>query len=230
MPARSENLRDVSRRQTAAIRDYIASKITSHEWTIGDKLPTEEELVREFGAARNTVRKALSLLEAEGMIVRHVGRGTYVADGDDGASPMTHCSPADIMEARVALEPAIARLSAVRATGRDIAKAQECLSRLATASELADHEQADAELHWTIMAASRNELYKKIFNDINEMRNGEEWAAMKKASMSRSVKDAYHKDHVRIVEAFARRDGAALSDALKDHLLRVKRNLLSETY
>ncbi|MEM9168099.1 MAG: FCD domain-containing protein [Pseudomonadota bacterium] len=225
MSAQTENTREASRRLAAAIRAHVTAKIEAREWAAGEKIPTEGDFVRNFGAARNTVRKALGALETEGVIVRHVGRGTFVAEPSAPAAAGL-CSPADIMEARITLEPAIARLSVVRATGRDIAKAQACLKKFAAAKTLAEYERLDATLHWTIVAASRNEFYKKIFSDINEIRNGAEWTALKKASTTKATKAAYYEDHRLIVEAFARRDAQGLERALRDHLIRVKRNLL----
>ena len=222
-----ENVREISRRQAQAIRDFIASKIESNDWGPGQKIPTEKSLVDEFEAARNTVRKALTALEEEGLIVRHVGRGTFVASTDqEDDEDFANCSPADVMEVREALEPAVARLSAVRASSADIARAKWCLDQLAKENSFADHEKYDAELHWTIVNASRNELYKKIFNDINKIRNRAEWKGMKLASLSDEISDAYHREHTEIVEAFANRDAARLSDALSGHLTHVSKNLL----
>src|SRR6266496_5274589 len=46
----------------------------------GDRLPSEPELIREYGVSRITVRQALDELEAEGRVVRRHGKGTYVAE------------------------------------------------------------------------------------------------------------------------------------------------------
>jgi GntR family transcriptional regulator len=58
------------------IRDGIAAGAHG----AGDKLPSESELASEFRTTRTTVRHALSQLVFEGLIVRHVGRGSFVAD------------------------------------------------------------------------------------------------------------------------------------------------------
>jgi GntR family transcriptional regulator len=60
------------------LANLLSEKITSGELKTGDRLPTEVELVEEYGISRITVRQALRLLEEEGLIRREVGRGTFV--------------------------------------------------------------------------------------------------------------------------------------------------------
>ena len=71
-----------SRRSPAylTIADELRGRIERRELTGGDKLPTERELVAEFGVARMTVRHALDILQMEGLIERRRGRtgGTFV--------------------------------------------------------------------------------------------------------------------------------------------------------
>jgi GntR family transcriptional regulator len=63
----------------------LSEKIVSHALRTGDRLPTEIELVQEYGISRITVRQALRMLEEEGLIRREVGRGTFVS----GHRPLT---------------------------------------------------------------------------------------------------------------------------------------------
>lgn len=58
------------------IRESIRTRIEAGEWT--DRLPSEPELVGIYGASRETVRKALAALEAEGLLHRIHGKGTFV--------------------------------------------------------------------------------------------------------------------------------------------------------
>jgi GntR family transcriptional regulator len=71
----------------AQIRDYLLSKIRSGEYSSGDRLPTEDELTKQFQTSKSPVRQALEILRMEGVIYRHPGRGTFVATNEsDGAA------------------------------------------------------------------------------------------------------------------------------------------------
>ena len=62
------------------VASTIRRRIETGAWAPGSRMPTLDELAAEFSMARVTVRQALALLEDEGLIRRHQGRGTFVAD------------------------------------------------------------------------------------------------------------------------------------------------------
>lgn len=57
----------------------LRQQILDGVWEEGEKLPSENELVQQFGASRITIRQALQLLETEGLITRIQGKGTFIA-------------------------------------------------------------------------------------------------------------------------------------------------------
>ena len=63
-----------------AIKDYVKRQIAASVWRPGMMIPSESELVREFGVARMTVHRALTELTHEGLLGREQGRGTFVAE------------------------------------------------------------------------------------------------------------------------------------------------------
>lgn len=60
------------------LAETLRDKMYAGEYTFGDSLPSERAMAAEFGISHLTVRKALSLLEEEGLIVRIQGKGTFV--------------------------------------------------------------------------------------------------------------------------------------------------------
>jgi N-methylhydantoinase A len=66
------------------VQDIIRSQISDGQLVAGDQLPAEPELAESIGVSRATVRRAFDSLEAEGVIERWVGRGTFVAGTEAG--------------------------------------------------------------------------------------------------------------------------------------------------
>lgn len=62
------------------IETLIRSRVRDWQLKAGEKLPTEEDLMRQFCVSRITVRRALSNLESEGLLVRNPAKGTFVSD------------------------------------------------------------------------------------------------------------------------------------------------------
>src|SRR4029450_9918389 len=64
----------------ATVKAALRERIAAGGWQPGVRLPSERELVQEFGCARMTVHRALRELEDEGLIERRQGSGSYVAE------------------------------------------------------------------------------------------------------------------------------------------------------
>ena len=82
----------------ARIRAAIAERILSGDWPPGTRIPSEHELMAEWGCARATVGKALSALAAEGMVTRNRRAGTVVA------RPRIHSAILTIPDVRAEVE------------------------------------------------------------------------------------------------------------------------------
>lgn len=62
----------------AQLAELLRQRIARGVWPLGHKLPTLDELMREFGVARVTVRQAVELLARDGLLSPQQGRGTFV--------------------------------------------------------------------------------------------------------------------------------------------------------
>jgi GntR family transcriptional regulator len=60
--------------------DFLLDDIKTGQYPPGSKLPSEDQLAREFSVSRVTLREALRVLEDDGVIVRRHGSGTFVLD------------------------------------------------------------------------------------------------------------------------------------------------------
>ena len=69
------------------VKNLVVSQINSGRWTEGDQLPSENQLVNALGLSRMTINRALRELTSDGLIVRMMGVGTFVA-ATKTASPL----------------------------------------------------------------------------------------------------------------------------------------------
>jgi GntR family transcriptional regulator len=62
----------------AQVQEILIARILSGEFPVGAKLPSEEELIREFGVSRTTIRVTIQNLKLQGLLEIRRGRGTFV--------------------------------------------------------------------------------------------------------------------------------------------------------
>jgi DNA-binding GntR family transcriptional regulator len=62
------------------LEQVLLERVTGGAYGPGALIPSESEMVLEFGVSRSTIRKALAALRYDGWVVPVAGRGTYVAD------------------------------------------------------------------------------------------------------------------------------------------------------
>ncbi|HYH40252.1 MAG TPA: FCD domain-containing protein [Azospirillum sp.] len=217
--------------------DHLQRAIASGLWRPGEQLPTERSLAQSLGLARNTVRRALDTLEAEGRIARGVGRGTFlVGEGADEdrigttllpPAAFLNASPAEVMEARILLEPAVAELAVSRATQADFAELDRCLAESEAARSVPEFEHWDGALHRTLVAACRNGLLDAFYAVLNRIRDDAEWGMLKERSVTPERRATYQTQHRAIVAALRARDPVAARDTVRTHLLAVRDNLFN---
>ena len=214
-----------------ALRSFIEQKIASKAWPPGARLPTERALAGQFETARNTVRRVLAELEASGRIVRHVGRGTFVSgleppvDEANGADSRS-INPAEIMEVRLLIEPAMVDLIVARASQVELEEFQKIVDKGGAAGNMAEFEVWDAKLHNALVLASKNQYLAQILAGVHAVRQMTAWGQLKRRGMTEERRAAYQVEHQAIVSALLDRDAECARDAIIAHLQHVRRNLI----
>ena len=184
-----------------------------------------------LGVSRGDLRKALAVLEKDGRIWRHVGRGTFVGSGPVeetiGISEIAgRTNPADVMRARLILEPEIAREAALHATLSDIAAMRQSLVQTREAVTWRQYENVDNLLHRQIAQASRNNVLLGLFDVLNAVRRTVVWGRLRSEGARPPADHHSFADHERIVEAIAERDLGGAAAAMRLHLQQVERRLI----
>ncbi|CAM5536611.1 FadR family transcriptional regulator OS=Streptomyces alboniger OX=132473 GN=CP975_07570 PE=4 SV=1 [Streptomyces alboniger] len=201
-------------RRSALSEQVIAElrkQISSGEWPVGSRIPTEPELVEQLGVARNTVREAVRALAHNGMLDIRQGSGTFVVAASELAGVMhrrfSDADPRHIAELRSALESSAAELAARRRTDRDLRQLDAALARReeAWASGLTEEfVSADAAFHTAVVAASHNDVMTVLYADLGEVLR--DWL---RDDIGEDLSPESHMDHTRLVDAIRAQDTKA---------------------
>jgi GntR family uxuAB operon transcriptional repressor len=206
------------------VRRCLEALLTTEGVEAGERIPTERELAARLEVSRASVRRVLAELEAEGAVIRHVGRGTFLAtpiQPDNG-----RISPTDVMLVRRLLEPVVARLIVGTASTEDIAEIRRCVERSEAARTYEEFEQWDGALHRAMVAATHSPLMARIYAVIDQARGDPLWGTLKMSSFSPESRAAYEVDHRRILDAIAACDADAAEQAIGQHVENVTSRLL----
>ncbi|NIX76185.1 FadR/GntR family transcriptional regulator [Microvirga terricola] len=217
---------DFALRQLRALLDSRAA---------GDdkQLPPERALALQLSVGRRTLRRALDVLEAEGRLWRHQGKGTFLgprpARADTSVEELSsRTNPLEVMEARLGIEPMLARLAALRASNGDIERLEHLAHKTGTsaATDTDNRELWDGAFHRAIAEAAGNSLLFAFMDMINQIRQDPTWRRLREQARSPAGERTYVHYHHRIVAAIAARDGRGAEQAMREHLEAVRESLV----
>ncbi|CAH1191764.1 MULTISPECIES: FadR/GntR family transcriptional regulator [Paenibacillus] len=209
------------------IYDQILSEIQSGTFQIGDKLPTERELCAQFGVSRAPIRQALSALEMKGYIYSRQGEGVYVKsivaqdESLTDESLINSVSPEDIVEARMSIEPLIARMAAQRATKEEILLLRETIKQMESETSKGHYvPETDERLHMEIARASHNDLYIQFMTVITQaMKQQEMWRFIRDRTVTRpDYRDTNFKEHQEIINAIEQKEEDTAARLMTEHM------------
>ncbi len=137
----------------------------------------------------------------------------------------TVVNPEEMMEARLLIEPLLARLVVARASVAELDEIRSLAKRGDEARSMAEFEQWDNKFHRAIARASKNQYLIGIVEGMHSIRRSEEWGALRRRGLTDDRRRAYQREHREIVEGLCSRDPERARQAIVDHLDHVKRNL-----
>ena len=223
--------RDVPRKRFEEIAEHVELLIFSGKLVVGDKIPSERELMERFGVGRSTVREALFTLQRKGLLNARPGAAARIARPTpqtmvsdlSGAARHLLSRPDGVrhlQHARALLEIGLARDVALHAGPNDIAKLSEAVEANGRALDQSTFEQTDLMFHYTLAMISHNPIFTSLSHALNE------WLAEQRSVSARAgvSHHAVYLEHKAIHDAILRRDALAAEAAMETHLARVYRN------
>ena len=185
----------------------------------------------QLAVGRREVRRALEVLESEGLIWRKQGKGTFLGSEPKVAnsavsSLLNQTNPVELCEARALLEPRLAALAALRATREQIQRMRELCDRIDNAGDDDARELWDEALHRMIGQAAGNRLLSGLCEIFEEVRRDDAWRSLRERARSATLVAAYSQQHRAIVSAISARDSKAAEMEMHTHIDTLKENVL----
>ncbi|WP_299736103.1 FadR/GntR family transcriptional regulator [uncultured Roseobacter sp.] len=218
--------------ETNALADQLRKMIVAQKYGLSDRLPPERELCQTFDVTRHQMRTALASLEKNGLIWRHVGRGTFVGPRpvlnlEEVAYLSELVSAEQIVTVRHSIEPELARLAAENANKSDLVRIRDCATGCTQAADWRGYEAWDTNLHLAIARAAHNKLYLYFFETLNVVRRGMVWKQTR--TTPGPAKDyCSFEQHESIVAAIETGDARRAKKAMSAHLKSVYARVFPE--
>jgi GntR family transcriptional regulator, transcriptional repressor for pyruvate dehydrogenase complex len=229
----ASRLRPVDRRSLSEqISDRLREFIDVNNLQPGDKLMTERELAEQLGVGRSSIREAITVLRAQGVVeVRH-GEGTYLLNRPEELVTSlsaelieAHIDHPYIWETRQALEVQCARIAASRSTAEDLAEMSAGLALMAAEIEAgAPGLEGDRRFHLGVAAASHNPILIELINGIRRA-----FDLTSETSLTRPGQPCKSlEDHKRIYDAIAAGDPEQAAALMFTHLVSTTHDLVDQ--
>ncbi len=224
------------RKVSAVAAEQIVEAIQRGDFPVGGRLPSEFELAEQMGVSRPSIREALSALQAMSLIESRPGSGNYVLRAP---SPLdernavglieSEAGCLEVMEAREALEPAVAGLVAEKA-GKDkasIARLRDALKRMgrfAAKNDFEEYFQADKTFHRALADAAGNALVSSALAPLIDTMDQTVYREFTRHYYLKNVSDLQHVVdlHRQILDAIEEADAATARSKMIEHWTRMR--------
>lgn len=203
----------------------------------GDRLPSERDLAQQFAVSRTSVREALRVLEALGVVRVRPGpeHGATLVDGPGNALrdviqfqlALRHISIASLVEFRLVIEAWAARAAAIRSSGDDFVELRRLVAEMNMPGlEPAAFQKLDASFHVEIARLSGNELLALVLEGARSSTERIMREAITAAGDWDGVRKRLVNEHREILAAITAGDGEAASRHVANHIVAFYRQML----
>ena len=131
---------------------------------------------------------------------------------------VTGVSPADLMAARLIVEPQAAAIAAKNASFADLQAIAEAHHQASEAHQTDEFEHWDTQFHQRLFAATRNELLASIHDILQVIRSRNAWIELKRKTFSENRRRDYCAQHASVVAALENRDADGAAQAMLRHI------------
>ena len=218
------------------IVEQMISMVRSGSLKLGEKLPSERQLAENLKVGRSSVREAMKVLEALGLIHR-TNEGTIICEPGGNDPSIFFLSPSqttilEVFETRKLMEIELAGLAAERATPEDIKK---MIDALAKTEDLKEVTQRDISFHRAIVEAAHNSVFSQVYKMISgllfQTHRYHYLIRLDPAIPEKEIKlslKRYSEAHQGILQTIKVHDRAGAKKEMKKHLNYAEKTLLEK--
>jgi GntR family transcriptional repressor for pyruvate dehydrogenase complex len=190
----------VPRSAPAQVADQVVAAIREGRIKQHERLPSEREFARILGVSRPTLREALAGLELAGLVQARQGHGTVViASPAHVANWGAEVTPTQVFEARLVIEPELARLAAEKRFPEDIAALQQAGADLEEEFARTGQYESDLPVHRAVARAARNPVLETALEEALKHTESDRWMELRSSALKPDITREGHVDEVRRV-------------------------------
>jgi DNA-binding FadR family transcriptional regulator len=215
---------EVVHKTSVRLARELANYISDNSIPDGTKLPTEVEMARSLGVGRTTLREALRLLEMRGVITIRVGRGggpivrqqqtTDLAEGLALVLQFKKATLADVVDARLLLEPPAARQAASLVTPELLDNLRETVDKMLAQPDGRTFGRENARFHSLIADTLGNPVISVYIDCLKHVHDGRPFGIKYEPKHIQAVSRA----HLAIIQALEGKDPDRAETAMRKHL------------
>ncbi|MGD1816335.1 MAG: FadR/GntR family transcriptional regulator [Pleomorphochaeta sp.] len=211
------------------VLEKIKQALINKEIKPGDYLPSEAELAKGFGVGKSSIREAIKMLEAMGVVEIKRGQGTMICDHPTNSDVdsllfqflIQKSGTEEIVELRAMFEIAYTIMAMQKASEEDLKEIEKTI--IDFEEKINNNEQSfqdDLIFHYKILYSSHNPYVIKIGESILQL-----FQTSIKKSVTLTPQWALD-DHKKIFEAMKNKDEKGIRDSINESLMRWKANLV----
>lgn len=212
-PSRPSLVEETTRQLSAEI---MASAFKEH-----GLLPTEQQLIKRLKVSRTVIREATKQLVSRGLVEIQHGRGVRIVNNlhkplNQSLSlrlPNTKDRLQKLLEVRRYVEPAVARLAAMRVRPEDLKVLHALQDRMLQVPDPATAAELDLEFHRAITHAARNEVFELMLESVADFGRESRLATISEFGWRHA-----YESHAEILAAVERGDTDAAERAMTRHV------------
>jgi len=215
----------VARAHGPRLAELLTVRISEGRLSAGDRLPTQADLMKEFGVSRNSIREAMSHLQERGLVVTHHGIGTFVAGSAERIASLRDADPdgdgACLCELQLGIESEAAAMAALRRSPESLQAMRAALHEFEQAALLgADATLPEQRLHAEFGRACRSAHIRALLEQVLATL-APRWrlhlAGLRRAERLRHMQQL-HVRYARVVSAIGDQDGESARHAMRELL------------